>query len=629
MQKKIYSFDIFDTCLIRACGKSIFVFDILAKEVLGPDACISEIRDFSLIRINAEKEAKAKLISQDKEDVTLDEIYSFCDFSSLTKERNDIIKAKELEVEMNVLLPVEKVKKEIVALHKSETQVFFISDMYLPTEFIKNVLIKHGFYNEGDKIFVSGDIKRTKRTGNLFKYVCENNKIRYKDLIHKGNDYISDYKIPRKIGITSKLIKIPYTYYEKMTIARCFASPQMEGIKAPSISRAIVASSPQSPYILFSADFVAPIYVPFVYSIMKDAVKRGIEKLFFLARDGYILYQIAKQFEKEFPQIKLIYIYVSRTSLYLPGLNDISYESLAEFVTESNRKIDIILEYFKMDDFDYDKTCYKDLTGSMLLEKLVSDKRFVDIISRRHIEDRSLCLKYFRQEGLTTGRNAIIDSFGTRRCQKAINNILKAGGYNEVYGYYFDVVSHRIFDGKYCSPNFDENRTLLSSNSYLGAQGVFEQYFSLTDQSRTIGYYLSEEKVVRPIQEKPTSTSIYVKNVLKSNIDCCTEYAKLFLYMQPMDTYSCQRYAMSVYSSFCYIPRTEYLKALRELKLTSIRMKKDLLNRTNLIKVILNRKSSFWIFGELIYNSGYLYYLCRCVMTLILAIRKQRQINRI
>lgn len=629
MHKKIYSYDVFDTCLIRACGKSIFVFDILAKKVLGPNASISDIRDFSLIRIRGEKRAKEKLVNKEREDVTLDDIYTFCDFSLVTSESNESIKTKELEVESNILLPVNNIKEEIAALHHSGEHIIYISDMYLPSAFIKSILIRHNIYSKDDKIYVSGEVGKTKTTGNLYKYVCDVNGIKYSDLIHKGNDKHSDYKIPNKLGINSKLIKIPYTYYEKMAIAESYASPQMECIKAPSISRAIVESHPRSPYVLFSADFVAPIYVPFVYSIMKDAVKRGIEKLFFLARDGYIFYQIAKQFESEFPQIKLVYIYVSRTSLYLPGLNNISYESFAEFVADSNRKINIVLNYFKMDDFIYNEDDYKGVIGSALLRKLVSDKEFVKIITKRHKEERKLCLKYFSQEGLTNGRNAIIDSFGTRRCQKAINNILKSVGHHEVYGYYFDVVSYRIFEGKYSSSIFDENRLLLSTNSYLGVQGVFEQYFSITNQMRTIGYYFSEDKKILPVQEEAKTISIYVDNVFKSNLDCCTEYAKYFSYMQPMDTFSCQKNAMSVYTSFCYIPRPEYLKALEELEITSIGMKEKLLFRTNVIKVFLNRKRILWFYGNYIYNSGWLYLLCKCILFLFLKVKKKRQIDSI
>ena len=41
-----YSFDVFDTCLIRACGMPHFVSNLLAERILGKDASESELNDY-------------------------------------------------------------------------------------------------------------------------------------------------------------------------------------------------------------------------------------------------------------------------------------------------------------------------------------------------------------------------------------------------------------------------------------------------------------------------------------------------------------------------------------------------------------------------------------------------------
>lgn len=44
----IYSFDLFDTCFIRACGAPRNVFDLLAYRVLGANSDESARADFAL-----------------------------------------------------------------------------------------------------------------------------------------------------------------------------------------------------------------------------------------------------------------------------------------------------------------------------------------------------------------------------------------------------------------------------------------------------------------------------------------------------------------------------------------------------------------------------------------------------
>lgn len=615
----VHSYDIFDTCLVRACGKSVLAFDILAKEVLGANAEMSEIRDFALIRVNGERKAKDSI--KFKEDVTIEEIYSYCDFTPLTSKPNDYIQKKELEVESNILVPVYSIKKEIELLHERGNNVIFISDMYLPSIFIKSLLTKYGLFTKGDKLYVSGEIGKTKISSNLYKYIREKEDIDYKSWIHKGDNDLCDVEIPRMLGIKSLKIEHKYSYYEKKCISWSGAA-YLDVFKTNSISKAIISFFPKSPYILFSADFVAPIYVPFVYGIMKDAKKRGINNLYFLARDGYILYHIAKQFKNDFPQLNIKYLYVSRISLYLPGLRDISIQSLSEFVTDANRDIETVLEYFKLQDFCYEKKSYKDLRGSDLLIELMNDEEFVEALTVKHKEQKELCLDYFKQEGLTDDNSAIVDCFGTRRCQQAINNILSSRGFDKVYGYYFDVVSYRVFEGEYSALNYDENRAFLNSNLYLGPQGVFEQYFSITDHGRTSGYQKDEKGLSVPVYDPIDKDEYYANKVLDSNMKCCSMYARFFSYMQPLCERRCEENAMKSYSDFCFLPRKEYLIALANLSITSIGVKIKLLQKKSLLSIVRNRNTDMWYYGNLIYNSGFLYHIVRIFLKFLLKIRR-------
>ena len=140
-----YSFDIFDTCLIRTCGKPNFVFEILARKA-WVDSEETQWFDFALERKRGEAKARSFLARQGREEVTLSEIYSCCDFSRLEGiPSNEVLMKEELEVERLVLAPVVNMRNTINRLRNAGHQIVFISDMYLPYEFIKEVMVNKGF----------------------------------------------------------------------------------------------------------------------------------------------------------------------------------------------------------------------------------------------------------------------------------------------------------------------------------------------------------------------------------------------------------------------------------------------------------------------------------------------------
>ncbi len=177
-----FSFDIFDTCLIRSCGFAHNVFDLLAIKILGENSSESVRADFVNIRISGEKIARTKKATE----VTLNDIYNACDFSGLTSTTNQDIARAEILIEEKVLVGVKSIKKQIDKLHESGHKIYYISDMYLPETFLKEVLIEQGFWKNGDQLYVSCVSGKTKSTGELFDFVAQENNINFKQWHHWG-----------------------------------------------------------------------------------------------------------------------------------------------------------------------------------------------------------------------------------------------------------------------------------------------------------------------------------------------------------------------------------------------------------------------------------------------------------
>ena len=207
-----YSFDIFDTCLVRKCGSSDNIFCIWADRALGK-VDRSYLKDLINSRLNAEKTARR---NSGKEDVSLDDIYRNLSLESFPNLSKPALKRLELEVERENLSPVRQALDLIRNYRKKGKRILFISDMYLPSDFLKSQLRRFGFWEEEDRIYVSGEIGLTKHSGNLFRYIQREERILRCSWIHVGDNTYSDYYVPKSMFIRSRRIYHPYTSFENL-----------------------------------------------------------------------------------------------------------------------------------------------------------------------------------------------------------------------------------------------------------------------------------------------------------------------------------------------------------------------------------------------------------------------------
>lgn len=311
---KIYSYDIFDTCLVRCCGTPDNLFFLLAQAVYGCDADYDVLKNFVHDRIDAERIAKKR---NDGLDVCLNDIYDVLktDFSL---PNSDNILQIELETEKKELVPVAFYVDEIQHLRKAGNQIVFISDMYLPSCFLKDVLSNCGLFEDGDLLYVSCEHSASKSTGELFKLIAkEQNFCLDKKWRHTGDNRYCDIVVPRRLGLKVRYSSITeFNEYERTYIDNSFYTPcKEETIQFAGVLRSCRLSTICSFQEIMSFDIVAAIYIPYVVWLLDDAIERGVNHLLFLARDGKIFKNIAEHLIDEAHPIKLTYLHVSRKSL--------------------------------------------------------------------------------------------------------------------------------------------------------------------------------------------------------------------------------------------------------------------------------------------------------------------------
>lgn len=196
------SFDIFDTLLKRTVLRPTDIFEIVSNEINKKFQlkCV----DFTSQRIYAETQARKKIDYENslREEITLDEIYSCLKEETIfSDEIIEFAKKTELELEYEFSEAKESGKYLFDLAQQANKKIILISDMYLPLEFVKKLLLKSGYENFY-RCYISSEVNLTKATGNIYKFVCKDLKIQdKKKIIHFGDNYDSDYKRPSENGI--------------------------------------------------------------------------------------------------------------------------------------------------------------------------------------------------------------------------------------------------------------------------------------------------------------------------------------------------------------------------------------------------------------------------------------------
>lgn len=202
----IVSFDIFDTLIARPFWEPVDLFyllDIYVNRLLN----LSDYIDFKAIRITAESMArqKSKLQTPMWEDITLDDIYGCVkEILDISDENIKRIEKKEIELEVQYC-NARNFAKELFDMAKYVgKKIIITSDMYLPREIIEKILIKNEYVGY-DLLFLSSEVKLTKDSGNLYKHIIKELNVEPSHILHIGDNYYSDVKSARKIGIHSVL----------------------------------------------------------------------------------------------------------------------------------------------------------------------------------------------------------------------------------------------------------------------------------------------------------------------------------------------------------------------------------------------------------------------------------------
>ncbi|GJQ59805.1 MAG: hypothetical protein D8M57_11420 [Candidatus Scalindua sp. AMX11] len=464
-QSKVFSFNLFDTVLLRHVNQPTHLFYFVGLEAYKYTG-ISPKR-FIIHRILAEKLCRLNVhLFSSKEDILLRDIYRMLGrILHLDDQTCSFLCAEEMRQERRLIYPNAEIVEFLASLnHKHGKRVIFTSDMYLPFEFLYELLTDMKIIYSQDQLYLSSAVGKRKKSGNLFKHVLEKEKVAPEELLHIGDNYGHDYLMPLHLGIKSVYYKqkLPNTTW-------------LPSIDRSDIFKGIIRTASEHAYLCSISDGVedqisvlgayvgGPALFAYVHWVMKQASSNGIKRLYFLARDGQILIRIAELVRNRYNfDLDLRYLYASRHSWLLPSILD--YGRVSEeckFFTFSKKlTLNRLLCRLKLDGIQTEWLTEKmretglqpDENITLLnlgkAKKLFTDEKVINRIRKIADNDFILLSGYLRQEGLFEDTEyALVDIGWQGTLPSALRRIFKKNSAREksFTVYFFDLYSRPIY----------------------------------------------------------------------------------------------------------------------------------------------------------------------------------------
>jgi FMN phosphatase YigB (HAD superfamily) len=460
---RVTSFDIFDTLLTRMVALPIDLFRIIGAELHARALTSLTPPEFAAARVAAENKARLPHAHQE---TTFAEIYdTLAAALKWDPAQRDLAAQIELAAERQHLRPSELARRKLHAARLESDRILFVSDMYLPRAFLIEVLSEHGFWQHGDELYISGETKCSKALGTLFPHIRE--KISgIKSWRHYGDNEHSDIRMAARHGLDTEHVPHCFlTRYEKRFRPPAEPDVPLWRSKAAASLRYARLSAPDSNPHLESiwniADSVAgPLLFGYVAWLLNDAAQRGVQRLYFISRDGEILLKMARQFIAHWNlPIEARYLYGSRQAWRPAAAETMDdwFKSWA-LATHTPTNLESIFSRLRLDPENFHDVLtaggfprerwtqpLPDVERDRLWE-LARHSEIARAIIARRASQRQLARDYLAQEGFADDLPmAIVDIgwFGSMHlCLDSIIGDLPARQARPLLGYYFGMISN-------------------------------------------------------------------------------------------------------------------------------------------------------------------------------------------
>jgi hypothetical protein len=452
------SFDVFDTLLVRKVGRPEAAFGVVGVRAVAAGLWGGSAERFRGLREGAEAVARKGC---GVKEVTLEGIYGvLVQWGTIRAETAVGLAALELAVEEE-LLEVNPVRaKQLGEERWKGRAIAFVSDMYVPEEWLRRQLEIRGLMAAGDRLYCSSACGMTKRSGELFGKVLSETGRSAGEVLHVGDHEVADVAVPRGLGMGVEQVReTRLTPYEEIL--------ESFGLQTGGVTTAMAGMSrlirlrdeaehghggEGGGLGAVACGVAGPILSAYVLWVLRKAREDGLAALYFLARDGQILLEVAKVLAPVAGyEGRLSYLHVSRQALRLPGVDHAAPDlewigeraegfTVRELLARAELVPEMVSGVLGRHGFpagEVDREVGRD--GVERFGSLLKDPELVAAVVGQTRATRELLIGYLTGQGLMDAgvKRGIVDLGWHGSLQRALDRVCREAGVPGVQGYYF------------------------------------------------------------------------------------------------------------------------------------------------------------------------------------------------
>lgn len=426
-------------------------------------------------------------------------------------------------------------------LRSRKLRIIAVSDMYLGDEHIRALLHDCGLGEFIDQLYVSADYGVGKYSGRLHAHVLEIEGLDADDIVHIGDNLAADMLAPLRLGVQgifldehSERVRRRHQSLSADMVQHSGASANVwhgrhffEVVQARQQLKLAPSAENLSFFQHYGRDVLGPAFAGFTLGLVERIRAHQPDKVFFLARDGYLFQQLYTRWgellDAEHPPLpEACYAYVSRRVVAgaaiaqgmshaqaLVGLYNPKQHGLLSILKTYGLAVDDFREHALKHGFiQLDEPLY-DWNDPRLLNFL-ADEQVQTQIATFGQSARADLETYFTQLGFfDCQRVALVDIGWSGTIQKFLTEAFAhRQDFPEVRGYYFAFVGqmHSEF------ARADHIDGLLSDvrnqNLCERTPGEFEELFeqgARALEATTLGYRRLDDGRVTPVLKDDSS----------------------------------------------------------------------------------------------------------------------------
>lgn len=597
-QYSAYSFDVFDTLLRRMVDPPDEVKSLVAQHICERMGRRGILLDAGAIL--AERDRVERGLQEAAKSRGLDAVAHLDDIMAGTLKSigaagiisvADIVQ-HELAVEKAATDPMPGVRHVLTFLQSKHRRIIAVSETYLSAAQLSSILEHHDLLHFLNGLYVSCDLGRSKATGNLFRHVLEHEG----QTVHIGDHYTFDYVIPKRLGIKALWFHSRDELRRKREL-RTLASRDNRLAYVNGIVGSPRLERKDGLYEL-GHDVIGPALTVFVHVVAERARRENVDRVFFVARDGFALKKIYNVLQRSIyagnsvPSAR--YLCLSRLVVrraYLSARGLLPADVAKAFRYVASRKKDVTLldiltshglepEQFQSliarHGLDTDSSIQDPADAK--IRALLEDRQFGDTVMAVGHTARQLLRQYLKDAGfLGADRVAIVDATSEGLTQALLSEVFHDDAdYPGVRGYYFTLLNLGVDDAH---DRRDASAALGIVNDWRtddpAAQADFRRFgllvelFSHPNHGLTTGYRTVDGRTL-PVFRRTSQESQYERT--SQALEGIVQYARKYGARYSLHNFRCEDLVADVRTSigqWLRSPPIEHVRAVRGLFVVS------------------------------------------------------------